>query len=393
MEDSRRDAPLVRGPLAAARRSGIREMMDLSAALEGVLHLEVGEPDFPTPAHVVEAVERAQREGQVKYTLSRGTLRLRELLSEKVRAQNGLDAPPERIVVTAGGTLAVFTALASLVDAGDGVLVPDPGWPGADLAVTLVHGRPLRYRLLPEDGYLPDLEQLEAFAGDARVLFLNTPSNPTGAVFDRSTLERMLGIAERNGLVVVADEVYEEIVFDTEHVSIGSLGYEGRVVTVFSFSKGYAMTGWRVGYAVAPEEVVEAMVQAQETIVACPSWTGQKAAEAALTGPREPVLAMRDEYRRRRDTAVAALREHGLLLAEPRGTFYAMADVSALGADSFEIARRLLLEQRVAVAPGEAFGPAGAGTVRLSLASPPEVVEEAIGRIARAVRGAAVTSP
>jgi aspartate/methionine/tyrosine aminotransferase len=383
---------LVRGPLAGARRSGIREMMDAAAAVEGVLHLELGEPDFPTPPHVVEAVERALRGGQVKYTLSRGTPALRDLLSEKVRARNGLAASPERTVVTAGGTAAVYAALACLVGAGDGVLVPDPGWPGIDLVVTLLRAQALRYRLLPEDGYRPDLDQLESLAGGARVLFLNTPSNPTGAVLGRETLERMLAIAERHRLAVLSDEVYEDIVFDAEHVSIGSLGYEDRVVTVFSFSKGYAMTGWRVGYAVAPEEVVEAMVQVAETVVACPSWTGQKAGEAALTGPQEPLLAMRDEYRRRRDAAVGALREHELFIAEPRGAFYAMADLSALGQDSFGIARRLLVEQRVAVAPGETFGPAGAGTVRLSLASSPDVVAEAIGRIALVARGGAVTS-
>jgi aspartate/methionine/tyrosine aminotransferase len=371
--------------MAGTPRSGIREMMDAAAALEGVLHLELGEPDFPTPPHVVEAVERAQRDGLVKYTLSRGTPELRQLLAEKIRGRNGLDVSPERIVVTAGGTAAVYAALASLVAPGEGVLVPDPGWPGIDLDATLLRARPLRYRLLPEEGYRPDLDHLESLAGDARVLFLNTPSNPTGAVHDRSTLERMLEIAERHGLAVLADEVYEDITFDVEPVSIGSLGYEGRVITVFSFSKGYAMTGWRVGYAAAPEEVVEAMVQVQETIVACPSWTGQVAAVAALTGPRHPVLAMRDEYRRRRDAAVAALRGHGLLISEPRGTFYAMADVSALGEDSYATARRLLLEERVAVAPGQTFGPSGAGTVRLSLASPPDVVAEAINRIARLV--------
>lgn len=389
----RGDAALVRGPMAGTPRSGIREMMDSAAALEGVLHLELGEPDFPTPPHIVEAVERAQRDGHVKYTLSRGTLPLRRLLSVKVLERNRLDASPEQIVVTTGGTAAVYAALASMVGAGDGVLVPNPGWPGIDLAATLLRARALPYRLLPEEGYAPDLDHLESLVGDARVLFLNTPSNPTGAVHDRRTLEAMLGIAERHGLVVLADEVYEDIVFDAEHVSIGSLGYEGRVVTVFSFSKGYAMTGWRVGYAVAPEEVVEAMVQVQETIVACPSWTGQTAAEAALTGGRDAVLAMRDEYRRRRDTAVAALREHGLLIAEPRGTFYVLADLSALGRDSYEIARRLLYEQRVAVAPGEAFGPAGAGAVRLSLASPPEVVAEGIERIAQAARSGPVISP
>jgi aspartate/methionine/tyrosine aminotransferase len=360
-------------------------MMDAAAALEGVLHLELGEPDFPTPRHVVEAVERALRDGLVKYTLSRGTYELRDLLAGKIRERNRLDVSPERIVVTAGGTAAVYAALASLVAPGEGVLVPDPGWPGIDLDATLLRARPLRYRLLPEEGYRPDLDHLESLAGDARVLFLNTPSNPTGAVHDRATLERMLEIAERHGLAVLADEVYEDITFDVDPVSIGSLGYEGRVVTVFGFSKGYAMTGWRVGYAAAPEEVVEAMVQVQETIVACPSWTGQVAAIAALTGPREPVLAMRDEYRRRRDAAVAALREHGLLISEPRGTFYAMADVSALGEDSYETARRLLFEERVAVAPGQTFGPSGAGTVRLSLASPPDMVAEAIERIGRVV--------
>jgi aspartate aminotransferase len=369
--------------MAGAPRSGIREMMDAAAALEGVLHLELGEPDFPTPPHIVDAVERAQRDGLVKYTLSRGTPELRALIAEKIRERNGLDAAPEQVVVTAGGTAAVYAALASLVGTGDGVLVPDPGWPGIDLAATLLRARPLRYRLLPEDGYRPDLEQLGSLAAGARVLFLNTPSNPTGAVHDRTTLERMLEIAERHGLAVLADEVYEDIVFDTEPVSIGSLGYEGGVVTVFSFSKGYAMTGWRVGYAVAPAEVVEAMVQVQETIVACPSWTGQMAAVAALAGPRAPVIEMRDEYRCRRDTAVAALGHHDLLISEPRGTFYAMADLSSMGDDSYEIARRLLHEERVAVAPGQTFGPSGAGTVRLSLASPPDVVAEAIDRIAR----------
>ena len=395
MTEARAEAPgsLVRGPLAAARRSGIRAMMDSAAAVEGVLHLELGEPDFPTPPHVVEAVERALRDGQVKYTLSRGTLELRELVAEKVGERNGLDASPERVVVTAGGTAAVYAALASLAAAGDGVLIPDPGWPGADLAVGLLGLRPLRYRLLPGDGYRPDLDQLDSLADRARVLFLNTPSNPTGTVHSRETLERMLEIAERHGLVVVADEVYEDIVFDTDHVSIGSLGHEGRVVTVFSFSKGYAMTGWRVGYAVAPPEVVEAMVQVAETIVACPSSTGQVAAVAALQGGREPVLAMLDEYRRRRDTAVAALREHGLLIAVPRGTFYAMVDVSRLGSDSFAIAARLLQEQRVATAPGETFGPSGTGTVRLSLASPPDVVAEAIDRIARVTGGEAAVRP
>lgn len=374
--------------VGALRRSGIREMMDSAASLDGVLHLEIGEPDFPTPSHIVDAVVRALASGSVKYTLSRGTPELRALLAAKLRERNRIDAPPEAIVVTSGGTPAVYGALAALLDPGDGVLLPDPGWPSAEMAVTLLRARPLRYRLTPESGYLPDLEQLEALAPQARLLVLNTPSNPTGAVFGRALLESLLELAQRHDLIVLSDEVYEEIVFDADHVSIGSLGDPDRVVSVFSFSKSYAMTGWRVGYVVAPLEVAEAIVKVQEAIVACPSWPGQKAAEAALTGPQDAVAAMRAAYRTRRDVAVAALEREGLLLAVPQGAFYVMADVRALSDDTYAIARTLLHRQRVAVAPGESFGPNGGGAVRLSLASSEEVVVEAIKRIASAVRGA-----
>ncbi|HKI91724.1 MAG TPA: aminotransferase class I/II-fold pyridoxal phosphate-dependent enzyme [Gaiellaceae bacterium] len=378
--------------VGALRRSGIREMMDSAASLDGVLHLEIGEPDFPTPSHIVDAVVRALASGDVKYTLSRGTPELRALLAEKLRERNRIDVPPEAIVVTSGGTPAVYGALAALLDPGDGVLLPDPGWPSAEMAATLLGARPLHYRLTPESGYQPDLEQLEALAPQARLLVLNTPSNPTGAVFGRELLERLLGLAQRHDLTVLSDEVYEEIVFDADHVSIGSLGDPDRVVSVFSFSKSYAMTGWRVGYVVAPLEVAEAIVKVQEAIVACPSWPGQKAAEAALTGPQDAVAAMRAAYRTRRDVAVAALEREGLLLAVPQGAFYVMVDVSALSDDTYAIARTLLHGQRVAVAPGESFGPNGGGAVRLSLASSEEVVAEAIERIARAVRGADTVS-
>ena len=382
----------ISAAVGAFRRSGIREMMDSAASLDGVLHLEIGEPDFPTPPHIVDAVARAAASGQVKYTLSRGTPELRALLAAKLRECNRIDVPPEAVVVTSGGTPAVYGAFAALLDPGDGVLLPDPGWPSAEMAATLLRARPLRYGLTPESGYLPDLEQLEALAPQARLLVLNSPSNPTGAVFERELLERLLELAQRHDLTVLSDEVYEEIVFDADHVSIASLGDPDRVVSVFSFSKSYAMTGWRVGYVAAPLEVAEAIVKVQEAIVACPSWTGQKAAEAALTGPQDAVAEMREAYRVRRDVAVAALAEEGLLLAVPRGAFYVMADVRALSGDTYEAARRLLHEQRVAVAPGESFGSHGGGAVRLSLASSEEIVAEAIERIARAVRDARAVS-
>jgi aspartate/methionine/tyrosine aminotransferase len=373
------------GAADGLRRSGIREIMDLAASLDDVLHLEIGEPDFPTPPHVVEAAQRAIADGVVKYTVSRGLPTLRELIAAKLHDRNGVDADADRVVVSAGGTPAIFEALLVLLHPGDGILVPDPGWPVFALAASLQQARVLRYRVRPETGYLPDLDELATLAPDARVLVVNSPSNPTGAVYDRATLEALYELARRHGLAILSDEVYEDIVFEGEHVSLSALDEDGRVVSIFSFSKGYAMTGWRIGYLTGPSAFVETLIRVQEPVIACPSYVSQKAAEAALTGPQEMLAGRREEYRARRDAVVPLLRGHGLFVAEPRGTFYAMANVSPLGTDTYAIARRLLLEERVAAAPGETFGPGGAGLVRLSLAGPLEVVTEGVGRIAAAV--------
>src|SRR6266536_321934 len=222
-------------------RSGIREVMDLAATLSDVVHLEIGEPDFPTPPHVVEAAQRA--------------------LAEKLRRANGIEATAESVVVTAGGTAAVFGALTAVTRPGDAVLLPDPGWPAFELIAQLAGAVVRRYRLRPESGFEPDLDELDSLAGDARVIVLNSPSNPTGAVSSRETVEGVLELAARHGLVVLSDEVYEQIVFEGEHVSPGGLDADGRMITVHSFSKGYAMTGWRVGYLTARAEIVDAVVR------------------------------------------------------------------------------------------------------------------------------------
>jgi len=369
--------------LEGFRRSGIREMMDLAATHDGVLHLELGEPDFPTPHHIVEAVQGVLEPGMVKYTLSRGDPGLRALLAEKLRRANGIAAGADDVVVTIGGTGAIAAAMIALVDAGDGVLVPDLGWPSNEMIAGLLGARILPYRLLPESGFEPDLDHVETLAREARVIVVNSPSNPTGAVFSRATSERLLELARRYDLTVISDEVYEDLVFDGEHVSLGALDDDGRVVSVYSFSKAYAMTGFRIGYLTANSTVVEAVVKVQEAIVACPPWVGQRAAEAALTGPQSVLADMRDAYKRRRDLAVELLERHGLAIARPRGTFYVLARVDAPGSDTYAFARRLLLEERVAVAPGQTFGSAGSGLVRLSLASPPEAISEGIERLAR----------
>jgi aspartate/methionine/tyrosine aminotransferase len=368
------------------RRSGIREMMDLADISAGGLHLEIGEPDFPTPPHVIRAVTEAMQGGQVKYTLSRGTAPLRDAIVSKLHAHNSIAASTDEVVVTTGGTTAVLEALLVLLRAGDGVLIPDPGWPSFDMIVTLLRGRVLRYRLRADADYAPDLDEVKRLAGQARVLVINTPSNPTGAVFTRETLEGLIRIAERHGLVVISDEVYEDIVFEGSHWSAASLGGDAPVVSVFSFSKGYAMTGWRIGYLAAPATIADAVVKAQEAVVACPSSLAQHAAHAALSGPRDCIDEMRDEYRRRRDLAVERLATEGLLLTRPRGTFYIMADISRSGLDSYEFARRLLVERGVAVAPGGTFGDEADSAVRLSLASPPETIAEGIRRIGESIR-------
>jgi len=360
-------ASVLSDTIGAMRRSGIREMMDLADARADVLHLEIGEPDFPTPPHVIEAAAASMREGQVKYTLSRGLGPLREAIVGKLRDQNSIAASLDEVVVTTGGTTAVLEAMLVLLRPGDGVLFPNPGWPSVEMAVTLLRGRPLGYRLRPDADYEPDLAQLEQLARDARVLVVNTPSNPTGAVLGVETTKRLLEIAER-------------------HRSLASLGAEVPVISVFSFSKGYAMTGWRIGYLAAPASIAEAIVKAQEAVVACPAFVAQHAALAALSGPQSCIDEMREEYRGRRDLAVDLLRAEGLLLTRPRGTFYIMADISRSGIDSYAFARRLLVERGVAVAPGAAFGDEAADAVRLSLASPEAVIVDGIRRIGEAVR-------
>jgi aspartate aminotransferase len=364
-------------------RSGIREVMDLAASLEDVVHLEIGEPDFPTPPHIVEAVQRRLVGGRVKYTLSRGEPELRGLLAEKLRDANGIAATAESVAVTSGGTAAVFGAMSAIIRPGDAMLVPDAGWPAFELIGQLVGAELRHYRLLPEQGFEPDLEDVDRLARGARVLVLNTPGNPTGAVFTAEAVEALLEIAVRNDLLVISDEVYERIVFDGRHVSPTALDPDGRVIGVFSFSKEYAMTGWRVGYLTGPRAIVEDVVHVQEAVLACPSWLGQQAAIAALTGPQGPVDEMVAAYRERRDVAVDLLDRAGLLAARPRGTFYVLARIGAASVDTYDFARLLLETEHVAVAPGETFGPGGRGLVRLSLASSTEAIATGVEALVR----------
>ena len=377
--------PAVTGKAAAAPHSGIREMQALAARYPDTLNLGIGDPNFDTPAHIIEAAARAAFDGFTKYTASGGLETLRELVALKVRTRNGLACDLENVVVTTGGCGGLFTTLLSVAGPGDEVLLPDPGWANYEPMVHAVGARPVHYSLDPARAFAPDLEALETrLSARTRALVVNSPGNPTGAVYDADVLGPLVELARRAGAWLVSDECYDELVFEGAHTSTATVDGDEGVVTVFTFSKSYAMTGWRIGYVVAPAEAAAVIAKAQEPVVGNASSVSQKAAEAALTGPQDCVGEMRDAYRERRDAVCRLLDGAGVGYVRPRGAFYLMVDVSPAGA-SWPFARRLLDEHRVAVVPGAAFGPSGDGFGRVSLCVDPDVLTEGVGRLAGAV--------
>jgi aspartate aminotransferase len=379
--------PTPGATVAGLPRSGIRQIMELAMERGGTLNLSFGEPDFDTPAHIVAAADEAARAGRTRYTASRGIPELREAAAAAIKRRGGHPVMPDQIVATVGGVQGVFATLAATCDRGDRVLVPDPCWPNYVGICTLLGLEIVRYPLPAATGFEPDLDELEALAAaaGAKVLITNTPSNPTGAVWRRETVAGTVELAVRHGMFVLSDEVYDEMAFDGEHVPSAPYAPD-HVVTVYSLSKTYAMTGWRIGYVAAPAGLVGSLGKVPEVEVSCPTAPAQWAAVAALTGPQDCVREMRDAYRLRRDLAVATLREEGVFSAEPRGAFYVFADISAATSDTFGFAEHLVREHGVAVAPGDTFGPGGAGLLRISLAAAPDTITEGIRRIGAAVR-------
>ncbi len=309
---------------------------------------------------------------------------LREAIARKLERVNGIRVPATQIACGPGGVGVIAAAMATLVEDGDEVLTPDPGWPNTSTMVSWVRGREVRYPCPPELDFQPDLEALERLITTrTKVLLVNSPNNPTGAVYPVETLARIAELARRHNVWLISDECYDQIVLDGRAVAPSMANHldDGRVISVFTFSKSYAMTGWRLGYAVASQPVIDGITKFLESSSSCVSAITQKAGEAALDGPQDCVAEMVTAYRRRRDLSVDLLREAGLLVSEPAGAFYLMADVSATGLDAREFAFRLLREREVGVAPGTAFGQVAAHAVRISLASSDEDLREGIGRL------------
>jgi len=365
------------------RRSGIRALMELALADPLAIHLEIGEPDVPTPDHVLAAAARDAAAGHTGYTSSTGSAELRTALAEKVRRVNGLDVGPADVMATHGAMHGLAIAFAATLGPGDEVLLPDPEFPNWRMAVTATGAEAVTYPTRAEHGFVPRLEDIAAaITPRTKVLLVCSPNNPTGAVYPAALLESVVALARQHDLWVFSDECYEAITYDAPHVSPAQFDTDGRVLTFFSFSKTYAMTGWRLGYVVSPDPALtELLAQVAEATVGCPSSVSQRAALAALRGTQEPVSTAVASYRGRRDDAVALLAAAGVPCSVPDGAFYLLVDVSAVSRDGNTFALRLLREHHVAVSPGEAFGPGAAGMVRVSLASAPDDLQVGLQRL------------
>jgi aspartate aminotransferase/aminotransferase len=322
-------------------------------------------------------------QGFTKYTANAGLLSLREQIASKLQRVNGLDVGVENVVVTTGAVGGLATALMAIVEPGEEVLIPDPAWPNFGMMATCSHVAPRLYPLSQDNGFRPEPKALDSLVTPrTKAIVINSPCNPTGAVFPSELIQGLVDFAQRHDLYLIADEVYEQLVFEAEHASPGRFDPDGRVVGVHSFSKTYAMTGWRVGYAVASEAVAGLIAKLQEPFFSCASSVSQKAAEAALAGPQDCVAEMRDAYREHRDLAMDLLDAAGLACIKPLGTFYTIVDITPFGMDSYTFAKRLLQEAGVAVAPGRTFGPSADGHIRVSLAPTAEEIREGLSRLA-----------
>ena len=369
--------------------SGIREISNEALRTPGAIRLDVGQPNFPTPEHVKEAGKRAIDENKTFYTHTQGLLSLREKLVDKLERVNAIKTTPKQIACGPGGVGAIAAMLAAVVEPGDQVLLPDPGWPNYRMMPPWLGARAVYYPCPPAVGFQPDLDTLKSLVGPrAKVLVVNSPNNPTGAVYPPSTLEAMIDLAQKNNLWLLSDECYDQVILDGRWTSPAALAPDDpRIATVFTFSKTYSMTGWRLGYLVGSAELVDTATKVLESSSSCVSTVSQVAAEAALTGPQECVAEMVDAYRRRRDLVVDILHDAELFISRPTGAFYIMADVSPRGLPSRDFAFSLLRERGVSVAPGTAFGRVAGEAVRISLASSDSDLREGVGRLAEFVHG------
>ena len=383
MDDSAR---FVAQHVASLPKSGIRDFFAIVSKMKDAVSLGIGEPDFITPFHIREAAMTALEKGRTSYTDNRGTLALREEISRYVAGNYGPEYNPEdEILVTVGVSEALDAMLRATLNPGDKVLYHEPCYVSYAPSVTLCHATPVPIRTVSSDQFALDPAALRAaWQPGCKVLVLNFPTNPTGGTANRQKLEEIAKFAIEKDLLVASDEIYSELTFEGDHVSIASLpGMRERTVFLHGFSKAFAMTGFRIGYACGPAGVIDGMLKIHQYGIMCASIISQEAAVEALKNGRESMLHMRDKYRERRDFIVRRFNELGLPCHLPRGAFYAFPNITSTGLDSMTFASQLLTAQKVAVVPGTAFGAAGAGFCRASFSTSYERIHEAGERIAR----------
>jgi aminotransferase len=369
----------------------IGRMLKIAAEDRSVISLGPGEPDFGSPANIIKAAKKALDQGMTHYSPVAGRSDFKRAIIKKLRRDNRIEAGEENIIVTCGSTEAILLALIATIDPGEGVMLPDPGFLSYKPTVEVLNGIPISVPLLEGDGFQPDSDVMEKLIipEKTRVLIINSPSNPTGTVFTKKVLEEVADFVVEHRLLVVSDEAYEKLVYgDARHISMGSLnGMSDYVMTLHSFSKTYAMPGFRLGYACGPEEVIGAMTRLHVFSSLTAPTVSQVAGIEALNGPQGAVEKMRKEYDRRRRMILKRAREvPGWSCHEPQGAFYVFPNVRSIGMKSLEASEWLLREAKVATIPGTEFGRAGEGFVRLSYAASYEKIGKAMDRIEKAVR-------
>jgi aminotransferase len=379
-----------------AKRVSIKEsslrtrMLDLAAGLKDVIALGRGDPDLDTPAHIIEAGQKALGAGATHYTHPLGMPQLREAIATSIKAHGGGDYTSDEIVVTSGAQESMFVAMLALIDPDDEVIMPSPGYNSYHQAIELAEGKTVSVPTYEKDGFALTAEAVEkVLTPKSRMICLINPSNPTGMVIPPSEIEKLAALAVKHDLIVISDEIYARLVYDNARVQpVAALpGMKERTITIDGFSKAYAMTGWRVGYFAGPRTLVKAMAEIHHGLAICAPAVSQHAALAALTGPQDAVEAARREYDSRRVVMMAALDKMGLTYAKPNGAFYVYANVSSTGLSASDFCLKLLEEGRVMMFPGSLFGDHCDVYVRISLLQPVPRVEEAARRMASVVAG------
>lgn len=373
--------------VAGLKPSGIRKFFDIAATMKDVISLGIGEPDFTTPEPILQAGIRSLQEGETHYTSNWGKIELRQAIADNLKNLYGVSYNPEnQVIATVGVSEALYLTMVAVLDPGDEVIIPTPCFVSYQAEVILAGGVPVEIPAKLENNFQVDPDEISAaITPRTKVIFVGYPSNPTGAVAERETLMQIARIAEQNDLLIISDEIYDRLVYGFEHVCVPALSesIKRRTILLGGFSKDYAMTGWRIGYACGPTELIQGLVRIhQYTIMSAPT-TAQDAALEALKNGNKYVDEMVTEYDRRRKLLVSGLNRLGLSTFEPRGAFYAFPNIWASGMDDETFAETLLKEEGVAVVPGNAFGPGGDGFVRACYATSYEKIEEALQRMER----------